>query len=590
MKDFLKFTLATIVGIIISTIIITFIFIGIITAVVSSTKDKEVTVKPNSVLHIKLQNAITDRSSKNPFDNFNFQTMKAEPKLGLDDILKNIKKAKTDDKIKGIYLDITYIPAGIATTEEIRNALLDFKESGKFIISYSDAYTQIAYYFATVSDKIYLNPEGLLEFKGLRAELMFFKGSFEKLGIVPQVIRHGKFKSAIEPFTLDKMSDENREQIITYVNSIWNNILEEISKQRNISIEQLNYLADNKVIINPETAFEHKMIDGIKYKDEILAELKELLKIDEKKDIRFISLSKYTNAPKKRKHKGLAKDKIAVVFASGMINIGEGDEESIGSDRISKAIRKARLDKSIKAVVLRVNSGGGSATASDIILREVALTAQVKPVIASMGDVAASGGYYIACAADTIVASPNTITGSIGAVGIFFNAKKFLDEKLGITVDRVNTNAYSDFPSFTRPIKKAEKEIIQNYIEKVYDVFISHVAEGRNMTKAQVDSIGQGRVWSGVNAKEIGLIDVFGGLETAINIAAEKANLEHYRIVSLPIQEDPFVQLVKQITGEVQSSFWKNNLGEGYRYYNNLQKALKMKGVQAIMPFEIDIY
>ncbi len=590
MKDFLKFTLATIVGIIISTIIITFIFIGIITAVVSSTKDKEVTVKPNSVLHIKLQNAITDRSSKNPFDNFNFQTMKAEPKLGLDDILKNIKKAKTDDKIKGIYLDITYIPAGIATTEEIRNALLDFKESGKFIISYSDAYTQIAYYFATVSDKIYLNPEGLLEFKGLRAELMFFKGSFEKLGIVPQVVRHGKFKSAIEPFTLDKMSDENREQIIIYVNSIWNNILEEISKQRNISIEQLNYLADNKVIINPETAFEHKMIDGIKYKDEILAELKELLKIDEKKDIRFISLSKYTNAPKKRKHKGLAKDKIAVVFASGMINIGEGDEESIGSDRISKAIRKARLDKSIKAVVLRVNSGGGSATASDIILREVALTAQVKPVIASMGDVAASGGYYIACAADTIVASPNTITGSIGAFGIFFNAKKFLDEKLGITVDSVNTNAYSDFPSFTRPIKKAEKEIIQNYIEKVYDVFISHVAEGRNMTKAQVDSIGQGRVWSGVNAKEIGLIDVFGGLETAINIAAKKANLEHYRIVSLPIQEDPFVQLVKQITGEVQASFWKNNLGEGYRYYNNLQRALKMKGVQAIMPFEIEIY
>ncbi len=588
---FLKYMLATITGIFISTIILVLIFFGIISAIVSSTKDKQVFVKENTVLHIKLDKEITDRASNNPFEGMSLLSMKPETKLGLTDILENLEKAKSDPNIKGIYLDVSAVEAGPATIEEIRNALLDFKTSKKFIISYADYYTQGAYYLASVADKIYLNPQGLIEFKGLNAELMFYKGAIEKLGIEPQVIRHGKFKSAIEPFILDKMSPENREQTMTYMKSIWDHFIKGVSVQRSISVEDLNLYADSMTLRNAKIAVELKMADGVKYKDEIIAELKQLSGIAAEKELEIMSIGKYTNAPKTiDENKKIAKDRIAVIYATGQIDMGKGDSETIGSDGISEAIRKARLDKNVKAVVLRINSPGGSALASEVILREVILTKKVKPVIASMGDVAASGGYYIACAADTIIASPTTITGSIGVFGLMFNGKKLMNEKLGLTVDVVKTNAHSDIGTQFRAMTNDERNVIQHEVEQIYDVFITHVSEGRKIPKEQVDSVGQGRVWSGENALGIKLIDTYGGLNEAIKIAARMAKITDYRIKSLPEQKEPFEQIMEQLSGDASVSVIRKELGENYKYYKGIQNVLRMRGVQARLPYDIDIY
>ncbi|OFX22135.1 MAG: signal peptide peptidase SppA, partial [Bacteroidetes bacterium GWA2_31_9b] len=576
MKNFFKFLLASILGVMIALFLFFLITLGIIGAAISK-QDQAVNIDKNSILHIKLDQTITDRSNKNPMENFDFASFKPETQLGLNDILSNIKKAKDDENISGIYLDLTVIPAGIATIEEIRNALLDFKTSDKFIISYADSYTQATYYIASVSDKVYLNPEGLVLFVGLRAELMFFKEALEKLGVEPQIIRHGKFKSAVEPFMYTKMSDENREQTMTFMGAIWNSMLKGISETRNISIGDLNKIANELSLKNAESAVELKFVDGLKYKDEILNELKELT---DKKDIdklKFVSLTKYTKVPKKDK-KTIEKNKIAVIYASGNVIMGEGQEGTIGSDRISEAIRKARKDSTVKAIVFRVNSGGGSALSSEIIWREVKLAQEVKPVIASLGDVAASGGYYIVCPAQTIVASPNTITGSIGVFGLLLNGKELLNKKLGVHIDVAKTNEYADMGSFFRPLTAQEREIIQFEIEDIYQTFISHVADGRKMTKEQVDAIGQGRVWSGTNAKEIGLIDEFGGLDKAIEIAAKAANLEKYRIVEFPRLKDPFEQIMEDLQGNVRTSILKNELGEQYSYYENLQDIKSMQG------------
>ena len=588
MKSFFKFLLASILGVMIALFLFFLITLGIIGAAISK-QDQAVNIDKNSILHIKLDQTITDRSNKNPMENFDFASFKPETQLGLNDILSNIKKAKDDENISGIYLDLTVIPAGIATIEEIRNALLDFKTSDKFIISYADSYTQATYYIASVSDKVYLNPEGLVLFVGLRAELMFFKEALEKLGVEPQIIRHGKFKSAVEPFMYTKMSDENREQTMTFMGAIWNSMLKGISETRNISIGDLNKIANELSLKNAESAVELKFVDGLKYKDEILNELKELT---DKKDIdklKFVSLTKYTKVPKKDK-KTIEKNKIAVIYASGNVIMGEGQEGTIGSDRISEAIRKARKDSTVKAIVFRVNSGGGSALSSEIIWREVKLAQEVKPVIASLGDVAASGGYYIVCPAQTIVASPNTITGSIGVFGLLLNGKELLNKKLGVHIDVAKTNEYADMGSFFRPLTAQEREIIQFEIEDIYQTFISHVADGRKMTKEQVDAIGQGRVWSGTNAKEIGLIDEFGGLDKAIEIAAKAANLEKYRIVEFPRLKDPFEQIMEDLQGNVRTSILKNELGEQYSYYENLQDIKSMQGIQACIPFHIEIY
>lgn len=589
MKQFFKFMFASMLGFILSAIVLFILFVGIVAGLVASIEETEVAdVEENSILHIKLDEEIIERSSKNPFRNFNYKDFSPEPSLGLDDILANIRKAKDDNNIKGIYLDLSFINSGIATTEEIRNALLDFKDSKKFILSYSEIYTQSTYYLASVADKIYMNPAGLMELKGLHSQHMFFKGLLEKLDVEPQVIRHGQFKSAVEPFILDKMSEANKLQTMTYVGTIWNHIVSGIGAQRKISPERVNMIADSLLIQNAEDAVKYKMIDELKYKDEILAELRTKVGIEKDAKIKFMTMGNYTNAPDLNK-KGPLNEKIAVIYAVGEIEGGEGGEEKIGSERISEAIRNARLDKKVKAIVLRINSPGGSALASDVIWREVVMAKKAKPVIASMGDVAASGGYYIACAADTIVASPNTITGSIGVFGILPNLEKFFNNKLGITFDGVKTNEHADLGTLTRPLTQGERSIIQNEVENIYDDFISKVAEGRGMTKAQVDSLGQGRVWSGVDAKRIGLVDVFGGVDEAIRIAAEKAGLKEYRITALPKQKTPFEEFMKELKGESEIYFLKSKLGDSYPVYMELEKVRNMKGVQARLPFEISI-
>ena len=579
---------ASMVGFILSMIVLFFIILGIISGMMLSLKEEgSVTVSDNSILEISFENPIEERTSNNPFENFNLNGINSNRTPGLNDILKSISKAKVDSRIEGILLNLTSIQAGMATIEEIRNAFLDYKKSGKFIYAYSESYTQGAYYLASVADKIYLYPEGDVDFRGLHADLMFFKGALEKLEIQPEIIRHGKFKSAVEPFMYDKMSDENREQVSTFLNSIWNNILNGINASRNIPVDELQKIADNAEARNAENALSLHLVDKLSYYDQLLSDLKMKTDQGEKEKIKFVSLKKYVRAYVKGDD--FSAKKIAVVYASGDIVSGDGDEDQIGSDKIAAALRKARLDSSVKAIVFRINSPGGSALASDVIWRETILAQKTKPFIVSMGDYAASGGYYIACAADTIVARPNTITGSIGVFGLLFNTQNMFKNKLGITFDSVKTGRYADLGSMNRPMKDNERAIIQGEVEKVYDTFISHVAIGRKMTKENVDNIGQGRVWSGVDAKRIGLVDVLGGLNDAISIAAKKANLTTYRTIALPEQKEFLEKLVEDLNAEAKVYFAKQQLGESYLYLETFNDLAKQKGIMAKIPFMMKI-
>lgn len=587
MKDFLKYTLATILGIVVSFIMFFFFLLIIISA---SSQEKPVDVQPNTILYIDLRETIVERAENNPFDFFPTNGFSSMKQLGLNDILNNIDKAKKDENIAGIYMELSVINAGIATVEEIRNALIEFKESGKFIMTYSDYYTQKAYYLASVSDNIYLNPAGELGLTGLGAQILFFKDALDKLGIEAQIIRHGTYKSAVEPYMYNQMSDENREQLLGWVGSIWEYMLDGIGKEREIPAEILNGLAENFSIRSAEHAMKYKLIDSLLYKDEVISELKQLTGTKEKKDLNSITLKRYTKAPKSREYKGLAKDKIAVIYAHGDIIRGNMGEGTISSERISKTIRQARRDSSIKAIVFRVNSGGGGALPSEVIWREINLAKDVKPVVASLGDVAASGGYYIVAPADTIVAHPNTITGSIGVYAILPNAQKFFNKKLGIHADVAKTNRFADFGSPFRPLTGEEKEVIRYSIEKVYDTFLSHVSEGRGMTRDEVDEIGQGRVWSGINGKDNGLVDVFGGLNTAIDIAAKMAGLEKYRIVELPKLEDPLEQLLRGISENVRTWVLKKELGDYFKYLKQLEELESLYGIQAKLPFEVELH
>ena len=592
MKSFWKVTFASLTGTILASIVMFFLMFLILMGIVSSAReDEKATIESQTILKLELNNKIVDRATDNPFEDFDFASMQPNKGVGLNQILENISKAKEDENIEGIYLQLTGLQAGIATITEIRNALIDFKESGKFIISYSNYYSQATYYLASISDKIYLNPEGSLEMVGLSAQLMFFKNAFDKFGIKPMIIRHGKFKSAVEPYMLDKMSEANREQFETFMGSIWNSILKGISKERHINIDKLNEIADNLLVKNAKSAVELKLVDGLKYYDEIIDLLKIESKIKKDKKLKFVSLNKYNKVPEKRKkgEKGLAKDKVAVIYASGEIVMGKGADNNIGGESLAETIRKVREKKSIKAIVLRVNSPGGSALASELIWREIVLAKKEKPVIVSFGDVAASGGYYIACAADTIVASSNTITGSIGVFGVLFNIKELLNEKIGITIDKVNTNKYSDIGSQFKNLETEERAYIQQMIEDIYSTFVNHVAQGRGMTFEEVDAIGQGRVWSGKNAIKNGLVDKIGGLDDAIKIAVEKAKLDRYRIVNYPKQKDPFQKIMDELQN-AKVNYVKSELGELESFYEMYQTLSNMKGIQARLPLEIEIH
>ncbi len=587
MKQFFKFTFASMLGFILAGFLMFIILLGIVVSAVSFGKKETVIVPEKTILMLTLDQPVSERSSDNPFAHFNFNRPEASSQPGLNDIISSLKKAASDSRVKGIYLELTDLPSGQATIEEIRNALIDFKKSGKFIVSYAEVFTQKSYYLASVSDKIYLNPAGDMEFKGMVGQVMFFKGLLDKIDVEAQVIRHGKFKSAIEPFTLDKMSAPNKDQTLTFISGMWNHMLTGISDSRKISVDELNSIANEYKIQSPEDALGLKMVDKLMYKDQVLDELKTRVDAKDIKDLRFMKLGKYVKSPAVDNKS--SENRIAVIYASGNIVSGDGNDESIGSERLSKAIRKARLDQTVKAVVLRVNSPGGSALASEIIWREMLLTKKAKPVVVSMGDVAASGGYYISCAADKIFAYPNTITGSIGVFGIIPNLQKMFNKNLGITFDEVKTNPYADYIPVTRPMNEGEKKIITHDIETIYSTFITHVSEGRKMTVAQVDSLGQGRVWSGVDAKRIGLVDEFGGLNDAIKEAARLAKLKDYRTLELPELKDPFEQIIETFTGDNTSVYMKKELGPAWPYFHYLSRMSHMQGVQALMPYEFDI-
>jgi protease-4 len=588
MKQFFKYVLATVVGVVLSSILLFFIFFGIMAALVTSIgSEKEFVVKDNSVLKISLSYPIDERTSKNPFDaGFSFSSLGSDH-LGLNDILARIKTAKEDDRIKGIYMDMSTVPSSFATLEEIRNALIDFKSSDKFIIAYGEYYSQSAYYLASTADQIYLNPEGLLDFKGFSSQSMFFKGTLEKLGIEAQVIKVGTYKSAVEPFILDKMSEPNREQVSSFLGSIYDHFLQGISNSRNIPVDSLRIISNELRVQNAEDAVAVKLMDGLKYKDEIISDLKDRLEVAEDKDINAVTIEKYTNPNVKPNVS--AKDRIAIVYATGEIISGEGTDKQIGSERISRAIRKVREDKKVKAVVLRVNSPGGSALASDVIWREVELTKEVKPIIVSMGDVAASGGYYIACAADSIFAQPNTITGSIGVFGIIPNMQHFFNNKLGITFDEVKTGTYADLGNVSRALRPDERNIIQQQVDQIYFTFTKKVADGRKKERSYIDSIGQGRVWTGAQALELGLVDRLGSIDDAIKSAAKKANIEEYRLVSYPALSDPIQAFLGNLGNNVSIWFMKREMADAYPYYNQAKQIIEQTGIQARIPYTINI-
>ncbi|MBQ8959486.1 MAG: signal peptide peptidase SppA [Bacteroidales bacterium] len=593
---FYKIVLAAFIGTLIALVINFFIKVGVVSSMISSLSKNEAetsaTVKPNSVLYMKLNYAIADRTTDNPFSGLDFQSMESKDMTGMNDILRNIEQAKTDPNIKGIYMDLSSIPTSTATLQEIRNKLIKFKESGKFIVTYSETYSQSAYYMASVADKIFLNPEGALDLHGMASQVMFYKHLLDKLDIEMQIVRgpNNRFKSAVEPYFLDKMSEANREQMDKLLGSVWGQILTGISQSRNISVEQLNQIADNlETIFNADKALEYGLVDNLYYKDQVLDELKGLT--GSNKNINAIGNAKYA---KSYKDKNMSKNEVAVIYASGQIFDGKGDETAnIYSDNLSKTIRKAREDENVKAIVLRVNSPGGSAVASAIIGRELDLTKEVKPVIVSMGNYAASGGYWISAKGDYIFADPTTLTGSIGVFGTFPNAKGFLNDKIGLTFDVAKTNENADFGSITQPLTEFQYAKLQENVVKTYDQFTKRVAEGRGLRQTYVDSIGQGRVWSGADAIGLGLVDQLGDMEDAIAYAAAKANLgSDYKVTEMPKKKDFMSRLMESISSsnaDKLDAAMRMKLGAYYDYLQGIENLQKNTGIQARMPFDMII-
>lgn len=586
MKQFFKYVFASFVGTSLTIVLIFLVIAGMISSIIAMSENEVVKVKPHSVLHINWKTLIKDRSTDNPLENFDFASMESKKPSGLNDILKNIDKAAEDSNIDGIFIDMETIPAGMAMSEEIRNKLVEFKESGKFIVSYGNSYDQKGYYFASVADEVYMNPKGMILFKGLNAQLFFFKNMLEKLEIEIQVLRgpNNKFKSAVEPLLLDKMSEANREQYQALLNSIWGKILETLHDSRGISIADLNNIADNLDVTDADKALELNFVDGLLFRDQVIDKLKEKTdkELDEK--LAFVSFRKYNKV--KVGETNISKNKIAVVYALGSIVEGNGDFESMGSAKISKAIRKARTDDKVKAIVMRVNSPGGSALASDIIRREVELAKEAKPFIISMGDVAASGGYWISTNADYIFAQPTTITGSIGVFGIIPNFQGLMTNKLGITFDNVATNKNANFIDVMAPMSEFQEAKINAQIIEIYDDFINLVSETRGLKPEFVDDIARGRVWTGTDALRLGLVDELGGLEDAIAYAAKEAELgDDFRIRNYPEQKEFIQQLMEELTGQARARIMGDDMKELKTYYDQIKSLQKMQGIQARLPF-----
>lgn len=589
MKQFFKTVLASMIGVFLSTILL-FVFVIVcligLVAVLDSSSTNSGSAEEGTIIHLKLDEEIMERASDNPFGNFNPLSPSLDQGLGLDKVLESLDKASRDPNVAGIYLDLPVVNAGMASMEEIRSALLKFKKTGKFIVAYADVYAQGGYYLASVADKVWMNPEGMLDMRGLSTSIPFFKGALEKLEVKPEIIRHGKFKSAVEPFLLDKMSDENRAQTAAYVDDLWSHYLTMIGTSRKIPFDSLKSYASNFKIRMAEDAVTLGLIDTLAYKDVFLQNLCDRTGKEEIEDLEMVSLSKYDGFADPGPEKEPTRDKIAIVYAAGDIVSGEGETDEIGSERFSSVIRKIRNDKKVKAVVLRVNSPGGDALASDIIWRELELCRKVKPVIVSMGDVAASGGYYISCNADSIFAQPNTITGSIGVFGLMFNAQDMLRNKLGVTIDTYNTGNYADLGSMTRPMTDSERAIMQSFVEQTYGTFTGRVADGRSMSVADVDSIGQGRVWSGMDALQLGLVDALGGIDDAVAAAAKKAGLKNYRIAKYPEMKSTFESIMEDLSSQSTSKALEATLGSDIQYLQTIKRIRKMNGIQARFIFD----
>lgn len=580
---FWKSFFATILALIVFSVLSFFLLIGLI-GVLSS--EQEVVVAENSVLRINLDAQIREQQVDNPFEGLPVLGTEVSS-IGLIELKDAIEHAKNDPKIKGIYLTVSYPMTGFATLEEIRQSLIDFRSSGKWVVTYNDAMSEGAYYVASVADKVYLNPIGDVEWNGLAIEVSFFKRMFEKLEIKPEVFRVGDFKSAVEPFMLDKMSNENRLQLTETIHSIYAYMVEQVASSRNMTQAQVKEISDKMLVRNAKQAVQFGLVDSLLYEDELTAELKGRLALGESDDIEFIKLNKYR---KSYSTYTSSKNEVAVIVGDGEIMPGKGDDNTVGGDKFAAEVRKARENSKIKAIVIRINSPGGSFQASDVMWREITLAAKVKPVIASMGDYAASGGYYMAMGCDTIVAQPHTITGSIGIFSVLFDASGLMSNKLGISSEEIKTGEFGEMITLSRSLTDAEKNVWQRKTEEGYETFTSKAAEGRNMAIEDLKKVASGRVWTGAQAKERGLVDVLGGLNDAITIAAASAGVaDDYKVKFYPRQQPFFTELMSQLEENAKVNTLKQEMGVYYPLFQQWQHVQHYQGMQARLPFELII-
>jgi len=579
LKNFFASCLGALVAIILCFGLIFFVF-----SVLSSSS--EVTIADNSVLYLKLEAPISELEIDDPINEL-FPGA-GEPGIGLLQLRNTIDHAKEDAKIKGIYLNLSSINAGIATVEEIRESLLDFRKSGKWVVAYSDYYSEGAYYLSSVADKVYLNPEGQLEFNGLAIEAMFFKKMLDKLDIKPQVFRVGDFKSAVEPFLRDNMSDENRLQLSSMINSIYGQMLERLAESRKIPKDKLKNISDKMLVRNATLALENNLVDSLYYDDQVKDEMRERLGLKKDASISFVKYSKYRKSFTTYKN---SKNEIAVIVTDGEILPGQSDEGTVGAATIMEEVKKARINENVKAIVLRVNSPGGAAQASDQMWRELQLAAKEKPLIASMSDYAASGGYYLAMACDTIVAQPNTITGSIGVFAVLFDLSQFLGNKIGITSEEIKTGDIGELFTVTRSLNEVERGIWQKQTEEIYETFTSKAALGRGMTQDEIKKIASGRVWTGTEAKDNGLVDVLGNFEDAINLAAKAGKVgDDYKIKYYPRQKPLLEKLMGDVEETIEVHALQKELGAYYPWFQQWKKVKNQQGIQARMPIEFKIW
>lgn len=580
-KTFLASCLGSLLAFIVLCVLGFFLLLGMVASF--SNSNQQVVVKDQSVLHLRLDGTITENGIEDPFEDIPLPGIVSS--TGLLPLKRAITNAKDDSKIKGIYLEVSTLMSGYGVARELREAIEDFKKSGKWVIAYSEYYTESAYYLASVADKVYLNPEGELEFNGLSVEVSFFKKLFDKLDIKPQIFRVGDFKSAVEPFMLDRMSTENKLQLNEMIEDIHKTILYDVAASRNIEGARLREIADKMLVVNTNTAVEYGLVDSLIYFDQVQAELRSRLGLSNNAKINLVKYGKYKRSVS---NASTSKNEIAVIVADGDIISGKAQEGVIGSDTFAEELRKARTNDRVKAIVVRINSPGGSALASDVMWREVKLASEVKPVIASMSDYAASGGYYLAMACDTIVAQPTTITGSIGVFSVLFDMSNFLDNKLGITFEEVKTGEIGELITMTRPLNSVERNIWQKKTEEIYDDFTAKAASGRNMPVDQLRKVASGRVWTGTQAKERGLVDVLGNFETAITIAAEAAGLgEDYKLKYYPIQKNFVEQWLGGLDEVTESHMLKKELGTHYNTYQHIKKLKNYQGTQARIPYEL---